>query len=102
MTRLAHPASLHNLTHETYIDMPKRLQASQWCEEKFGRMWEPFTNPEGRWTMVWGGHDEDTQTLINEKLTKSKKRSFLDSVKSSCRHSLELLPLFRFLVLYPS
>jgi hypothetical protein len=36
-------------------------------------MWEPFTNPEGRWTMVWGGHDENTQTLINEKLTKSKK-----------------------------
>jgi hypothetical protein len=73
MTRLVHPASLHNLTHETYIDMPNRLQASQWCEKKFGRMWEPFTNPAGRWTMVWGGHDEDTQTLINEKLTKSKK-----------------------------
>ena len=73
MTRLVHPASLHNLTHETYIDMHKRLQASRWCEKKFGRMWEPFDNPEGRWTMVWGGHDEDTQTLINEKLTKSKK-----------------------------
>jgi hypothetical protein len=23
--------------------------------------------------MIWGGHDEDTLTLINEKLTKSKK-----------------------------
>ena len=73
MTHLAHPASLHNLTHETYIDMHKRLQAFRWCEKKFGPIWEPFKNPEGRWTMVWGGHDEDTQTLINEKLTKSKK-----------------------------
>ncbi len=73
MTHLVHPASLHNLTHEIYIDMHKRLQASRWCEKKFGPMWEPFKNPEGRWTMVWGGHDEDTQTLINEKLTKSKK-----------------------------
>ena len=70
---MMHPAALHNLTHETYIDMHKRLQASRWCEKNFDRMWEPFNNPEGRWTMVWGGHDEDTQTLINEKLTKSKK-----------------------------
>jgi hypothetical protein len=23
--------------------------------------------------MIWGGHDEDTQTLINDKITKSKK-----------------------------
>jgi hypothetical protein len=52
--------------------MHKRLQAYKWCEKNFGRAWEPFNNVEGCWTMIWGGHDEDTQTLINEKLTKSK------------------------------
>ena len=70
---MMHPAALNNLTHETFIDMHKRLQAHQWCQRQFGRAWEPFNYPEGRWNMVWGGHDEDTQTLINEKLTKSKK-----------------------------
>ena len=70
---MMHPAALNNLTHETFIDMPKRVQVHKWCEQQFGRAWEPFDNREGRWTMIWGGHDEDTQTLINEKLTKSKK-----------------------------
>ena len=73
MTHFIHSASYHNLVHETFIDMPKRVQVHKWCEQQFGRAWEPFDNREGRWTMVWGGHDEDTQTLINEKLTKSKK-----------------------------
>lgn len=73
MAHLIHPASLNNLTHEVLIDMNKRLQAHKWCEKNLGRAWEPFNNREGRWTMIWGGHDEDTQTLINEKLTKSKK-----------------------------
>lgn len=70
---MMHPAALNNLTHETFIDMHNRLQVSQWCRRQFGRAWEPFNYREGRWNMVWGGHDEDTQTLINEKLTKSKK-----------------------------
>jgi hypothetical protein len=73
MPHYVHPASYHNLVHETFIDMNKRVQVHKWCEKTFGRIWEPFDNREGRWTMVWGGHDEDTQTLINEKLTKSKK-----------------------------
>jgi hypothetical protein len=73
MTHPVHPASLNNLVHETFIDMHKRVQVHKWCEQQFGRAWEPFDNREGRWNMVWGGHDEDTQTLINEKLTKSKK-----------------------------
>ena len=70
---MMHPAALNNLVHETFIDMAKRVQVHKWCEQQFGRAWEPFDNREGRWTMIWGGHDEDTQTLINEKLTKSKK-----------------------------
>lgn len=73
MTHYIHPASYHNLTHETFIDMHQRVQAHKWCEKNFGRIWEPFDNREGRWTMIWGGHDEDIRTLINEKLTKSKK-----------------------------
>jgi hypothetical protein len=73
MTHYVHPASYHNLVHETFIDMNKRVQVHKWCEQQFGRAWEPFNYPEGRWTMIWGGHDEDTLTLINEKLTKSKK-----------------------------
>lgn len=73
MTHFVHSASYHNLTHETLIDMHKRVQAHKWCEKNFGRIWEPFDNRTGRWTMSWGGHDEDTRTLINVKLTKSKK-----------------------------
>jgi hypothetical protein len=73
MTCFIHSASYHNLTHETFIDMEQRVQVHKWCQKQFGRAWEPFTNPKGRWTMIWGGHDEDTQTLINDKLTKSKK-----------------------------
>ena len=73
MRHLVHSASFNGLVHETFIDMPKRLQVHKWCEQQFDRAWEPFDNREGRWTMIWGGHDEDTQTLINEKLTKSKK-----------------------------
>ena len=65
MTRLVHPASLNNLTHETFIEMGKRLQASRWCEKKFGPAWEPFDNPEGRWNMVWGGHDGSFQDMTN-------------------------------------
>ena len=73
MTHLVHPASLNNLTHETLIDMGKRVQAHNWCEQQFGRAWEPFNNREGRWTMIWGAYDEDFKTLANDKLTKSKK-----------------------------
>ena len=73
MTHLIHPASLNNLTHETLIDMHKRVQAHKWCEKQFGQAWEPFDNREGRWNMVWGGHNEDFKTLANENLTKSKK-----------------------------
>lgn len=91
MTHLVHPASLHNLTHETFIDIDKRVQASKWCEKNFGRPWEPFDYREGRWTMIWGGHDEDFKTLANAKLTKSKtyKVCFADEqdllvFKSAC------------------
>ena len=73
MKHLVHSASFNGLVHETFIDMPKRVQVHKWCEQQFGRAWEPFNNREGRWTMIWGGHDEDTRTLINDKLTKSKK-----------------------------
>ena len=73
MVQSVHPASLNNLVHETLIDMNTRLQVSQWCERQFGRAWEPFNNPEGRWNMVWGGHDEDFKTLAYDKLTKSNK-----------------------------
>jgi len=73
MTHFVHSASLNNLVHETFIDMPKRLQVHKWCEQQFGRAWEPFNNREGRWNMIWGGHDEDFKTLANDKLTKSNK-----------------------------
>ena len=73
MTQLIHPASFNNLVHETFIDMHKRVQARHWCEKTFGPAWEPFDNREGRWTMVWGGHDEDAKTIAFDKNTKSKK-----------------------------
>ena len=73
MKHFVHSASYHNLVHETFIDMRKRVQVHKWCERQFGRAWEPFNNRTGRWTMIWGGHDENTQTLINDKITKSKK-----------------------------
>lgn len=62
---LPHPASLNNLTHEVLIEMSKRLQAHKWCEKQFGRAWEPFGNREGRWTMIWGGHNGSLQSLTN-------------------------------------
>ena len=73
MTHLIHPASLNNLVHETFIDMHKRVQAHHWLEKTFGPVWEPFDNREGRWNMVWGGHDEDAKTIAFSKNTKSKK-----------------------------
>jgi|688.fasta_scaffold1283336_2 hypothetical protein len=56
---MMHPAALNNLKHETLIDMHKRLSAAKWCEKKFGKRWDPFDNPAGRWTMIWEGHDSD-------------------------------------------
>ena len=65
MTHLIHSASLNNLTHETLIDMGKRVQAHKWCEKTFGRAWEPFDHREGRWNMVWGGHDSKLRDMPN-------------------------------------
>ncbi len=65
MTHLVHSASLNNLTHQTFIDMGKRVQASRWCEKKFGPAWEPFDNREGCWNMVWGGHDSNLRDQTN-------------------------------------
>ena len=65
MTHLVHPASLHSLTHKTLIEMGKRVQAHKWCQKQFGRAWEPFKNPEGRWTMVWGGHNGSATNQTN-------------------------------------
>lgn len=62
---MIHPASLNNLTHETLIDMNKRLQVHQWCQRQFGRAWEPFKNPEGRWNMIWGGHNGSAMDQTN-------------------------------------
>jgi hypothetical protein len=73
MTHFVHTASFNNLVHETFIDMHKRVQAHHWLEKTFGRAWEPFDNREGRWNMVWGGHDEDAKTIAFDKNTKSKK-----------------------------
>jgi hypothetical protein len=65
MTHLVHPLSRNKLTHETLIDLQKRVQASKWCEKKFGKRWDPFDNPEGLWTMVWGGHDSNLRDQTN-------------------------------------
>ena len=65
MTHLVHPASLNNLTHETLIEMGNRVQAHKWCEKTFGKPWDPFKNREGRWTMVWGGHDSNLRDQTN-------------------------------------
>ena len=65
MTHPVHPLSLNNLKHETFIDMHRRVQAHKWCEKKFGERWDPFDNPAGRWTMIWGGHDENIRNLTN-------------------------------------
>jgi hypothetical protein len=62
---MMHPAALNNLKHETFIDMRKRVQASRWCEKKFGKCWDPFDNPTGLWTMIWGGHDGSFQDMTN-------------------------------------
>ena len=65
MTHLVHTASLNNLTHEVLIDMNKRVQAHKWCEKNLGRAWEPFDYREGRWNMVWGGHDSNLRDMTN-------------------------------------
>ena len=31
---MMHPAALNNLVHETFIDMPKRVQVHRWCEQQ--------------------------------------------------------------------
>ena len=62
---LVHPTSLNNLTHETTIPMNRRVQASRWCEKKFGKRWDPFDNPTGRWTMIWGGHNSNLKDRAN-------------------------------------
>ena len=54
-----------HLKHETLIDMGKRVQISQWCEKKFGQTWHYLDNPEGRWSMVWGGHYGNFSDLTN-------------------------------------
>ena len=40
-----------NLEHETLIDMPKRVPASQWLEKQFGQPWHPWTilKDDGPW-----------------------------------------------------
>ena len=47
------------LGHEVLIDKSRRLQAARWCEKKFGENWNPLDNRDGRWTMIWAGHDKD-------------------------------------------
>jgi hypothetical protein len=91
MTHYIHPASLNNLTHETFVDMNKRVQVHHWCEKNFGRAWEPFDHREGRWNMVWGGHNEDAKTIAFDKNTNSKKYKVcfedeedLNMFKSTC------------------
>ena len=54
-----------NLEHETLIDMPKRVPASRWCEQQFGRKWHPLNYPEGRWTMAWAGRNGNFTDLTN-------------------------------------
>jgi hypothetical protein len=62
---MMHPAALNNLTHVTFIEMGRRVKAAQWCEKKFGKRWDPFDNPTGRWTMIWGGHDGSFQDMAD-------------------------------------
>ena len=54
-----------NLEHETLIEMSKRVPASRWLVNQFGRMWHPLDYPEGRWIMAWAGRNGNFTDLTN-------------------------------------
>ena len=64
-THLSYHDPHHHLKHGTLIEMGKRVQVSQWCEKKFGQPWHSLENPDGRWTMVWGGRNGKFKNLTN-------------------------------------
>jgi len=54
-----------HLGHEVLIHRNRMPPASKWLEKEFGRMWHPLENCQGRWTMVWAGHDGNFSDLTD-------------------------------------
>lgn len=61
----SHFSPERNLEHETFIDMPVRVPASQWLEKQLGQPWHALDNPEGRWTMAWAGRNSNFRDFAN-------------------------------------
>lgn len=64
-THLSYTSPERNLAHETFIDMPVRVPASQWLEKQLGRPWHALDYPEGRWTMAWAGRHSNFTDMTN-------------------------------------
>jgi hypothetical protein len=48
-------AKSKHLDHEIILDKPYLYETAVWCKQHFGQRWDPISNRQGRWTVVWAG-----------------------------------------------
>lgn len=44
-----------DLKYEVLISKDTNREAMRWCEDQFGKRWDPLDNRQGKWAMFWKG-----------------------------------------------